>query len=694
MRNRSFILTLFLFGQISLSFAQKTDPVKQQCILLKKAFEKNHYSPLPFDDKLSGNIFRSFIKSLDPRGVYFTVTEIEKLKAIRFSIDDDISGSGWSFLPETLNLYRLRLLETEKELDRLLLKPINFSIPESIVLTNSDTILFPLNNEESIKKWNRAIKYQALWQLLEEEEKKAKTFDQKKAEEQIRARVIQREKRAIRRILDASEGFEKHVGNLFLNAIATTFDPHSNYFSERDWEAFEKSLSTEGMSFGWTLKENEAGEVVIAALTPGGAAWKTNELHKGDKLLSVKLNGKNAIELSETDLEEVDDLLESSTEKLTVTVKKQDGIIKTVALKKELATIDENIVKSFILEGEKRIGYISLPGFYSEWENSSGHGCSNDVAREIVKLKKEKIDGLILDIRYNGGGALHEGSNLAGIFINEGPLFILQERDHKPQIMKDANRGTVYDGPLLVMINGQSASASEILGSTLQDFNRAVIVGSRSFGKATGQGIIPVDSTIQPVNSRLKGPIIKITEMKLYRITGKSIQQKGITPDIQFPDLYEAMNYKESSMTFSLPKDSIAKKVTFSKLPPLPLAPLAEKSKARLSLNHAFKAVDSLREVVGAFYNENTARTIPLKLDEFRKWNSEYNKLYKSFENIEAKENKAYKVENTKLDSEIMKVDGFTKENNDTLKDGLSKDIYLIESYFVINDLINLSIKN
>jgi carboxyl-terminal processing protease len=681
-------------NQISLSNAQKPDPIKRETILLKKAFEKNHYSPLPFDDKLSENIYKNFIKSLDPRGIYFTTSEIEKLNSFRLAIDDDINGNTWKFLPEVQNLYKQRLLQTEKELDKLLMKPLNFSILESIILTKADTVFFAFNNDEFIKKWIRDIKYQALWQLIEEEEKTQKTFDLRKAEEQIRTRVIQREKRTIRRILEAPEGFEKHLGNLFLNSIATCFDPHSNYFSDKDWEAFEKSLSTEALSYGWTLKENEAGEVVISGLTPGGAAWKTNELHKGDKLVSLKLNDKNPIEIVESNLEELEELLEIASEKLVVTVRKQDGIIKTVSLKKELASIDENIVKSFILDGEKRIGYISLPGFYSEWENSSGHGCSNDVAREILKLKKERIDGLILDIRYNGGGALHEGTNLAGIFINEGPLFVLQEKDHRPQVMKDANRGTVYDGPLVLMINGQSASASEILGSTLQDFNRAVIVGSRSFGKATGQGIIPVDSTVRPLNSKLKGPVIKITEMKLYRITGKSIQQKGIAPDVQLPDLYEGMNYRESAMPFSLPNDSIAKKVPFNKLHPLPLAQLSEKSKARLTKEQSFKSVDSLRKIVAEVYNEKMEKSIPLNLSEFKKWNDEYNKLYKSFENIEARENKAFKVMNTQYDSEIIKVDGFTKETNETLKESLFKDIYLIESYHIIKDLIDLSIQN
>jgi C-terminal peptidase prc len=243
----------------------------------------------------------------------------------------------------------------------------------------------------------------------------------------VRQKIGQIEKRNIRRILDHPGGFEEYVGTLFLKAVTLCHDPHTNYLSKTDWQNYEGALSRESLSFGVDLDETDEGAVTIARLVPGGPAWKSNELHKGDVLLALRWGGKNPVDLAGADLEEVEGLLQSSNaDRLEITVQKTNGMVKTVALLKEKIREEENVVKSFILKGDKKIGYISLPGFYTEWESRTGQGCANDVAKEIVKLQKEKVEGLILDIRYNGGGSLGEGVDLAGIFIDQGPMCVMK----------------------------------------------------------------------------------------------------------------------------------------------------------------------------------------------------------------------------------------------------------------------------
>jgi len=267
----------------------------------------------------------------------------------------------------------------------------------------------------------------------------------------------------------------------------------------------------------------------------------------------------------------------SNHDKAVFKVKKADGTIREVTLWKETVedTQDNNKVKSFLLKGSKTFGYLSLPAFYEDWENGSGvNGCANDVAKEIVKLKKENIAGLILDIRYNGGGSMQEAVELAGIFIDAGPVGQYKAKDAQVITVKDANRGTIYDGPLMVLVNGYSASASEVIAGTLQDYNRAVIVGSPTYGKATAQVILPMDTTITldtDVSSIKTSNYIKITVSQLYRITGKTAQATGVIPDVLLPDVLDAQNNKEVDEPFALQSKVIDANKYYKALPPLPI---------------------------------------------------------------------------------------------------------------------------
>jgi carboxyl-terminal processing protease len=356
---------------------------------------------------------------------------------------------------------------------------------------------------------------------------------------------------------------------------------------------------------------------------------------------------------------------------------------------------EESYVRSFVLAGKNRIGYLSLPDFYTRWGNEGeGSRCANDVAKEILKLKKEKIDGLILDVRYNGGGSLQEAVALAGIFIDEGTLGFLKDRQ-KTIPLKDINRGTIYDGPLLVMVNGQSASASEFLAAALQDYHRAMIVGSRTFGKASAQNIFPLDRT-QNLSSleNIKNYIgyATITTDKLYRATGKSAQGYGVEPDIALPDIFELLDYHEAELPFALPADTLARKSYLKTLPPIPLRELQERTRARLDQREPFR---ELKSILASFAERDFDDEEPVALkwqaitDAQQQKKIQEEKLKKTF----FAEGNSYQVSNTTLDMQRMSIDGYAKEINTLWTHKLMNDLYLDESFQIICDYIERSKK-
>ncbi|MCU0353794.1 MAG: carboxy terminal-processing peptidase, partial [Cytophagales bacterium] len=590
----------FLFPTVV--YAQRPVSWQEQAIALRKLLETKHYSPQAVDDRFSAQLLARFLKTLDPSGLYFTAADGKQLTAFQTQLDDELRGNGWKFLPLATGLYQKRLSQAEQTVAALTKSPFVFSAAETIDFGRFDTdsLTFVATEAEQTQRWGKWLKFRTLADMTATQpDLPNSSLDKLTAREPAaRAKVRTIEQRNLRRLLNHPAGFEALVAGFFLNAIGECFDPHTRYFSNNGREDFQAALSTETLSVGIDLDEDDDGNVVIAHLVPGGPAWQSNELHKGDVLTQLKRPGQNAVDLAGAEADEVAEMLAASkTDKLELTVRKADGLEKTVSLVPAKIRADENIVKSYILKGDLKIGYISLPGFYTEWEDfEAGLGCANDVAKEIVKLKQANVEGLILDIRYNGGGSLREGLALAGIFIDEGPLALMQETGGKPVLMKDMNRGTLYDGPMAVMVNGHSASASELLAGTLQDYNRAVIVGSTTYGKATGQQVLPIDPAVNaaaPGHSKVKSDwgFAKVTLSKLYRVTGKSAQRQGVVPHVAQPDVFETLGQRESNQPTALPADSVNKKVVFAALKPLPVADLNQRSQARMSADESFRAV-------------------------------------------------------------------------------------------------------
>ena len=446
------------------------------------------------------------------------------------------------------------------------------------------------------------------------------------------------------------------------------------------------------MKYGFGMKETDEGDFVIISVVPGSPAWNCGSIHVNDKLLTIKPGNDSAINMNHTSRNELDSAFADDKQQLELTIQSADGKISTVKLQKELINNEENIVKGYILEQEsKKTGYISLPSFYTGWDDDEGSSCANDVAKEIVKLKKDRIDALLIDLRYNGGGSVQEAIELAGIFIDAGPLSLEKDKDGKVVILKDPARGTIYDGPLGVMINGQSASASELVAGTLQDYNRAVIIGSNSFGKATMQAVLPMDTTLilekatgnESYNE--KNGFVKITLGKLYRITGNTNQLNGVSPDVVLPDAIQSLDYTERSMPFAMPSDTVMKHVVYTPLKPLAIAQLAAQSKQRVAASAYFNEVNKLAL---ALKSDNENQTIPLQWDAYLRWRDEQN-----MDLIQNEKNNTplFTVANSAFDNKLLELDAYQKEMSSHVKKEIMKDAYIEEAVRIMADFMRLN---
>ena len=700
---RKLILPLIIVSTINISIAsaQTNTSFAKQAIILKKMLDKYHYDPITLNDAASADIFEIFLKSLDPYRMYFTDKDITVLKAYEKKIDNEILDQSDKFLIKTTKLFKQRLIETDTLIGTLLQQPFDYSENDTLILTRKDTLYFTKDDVDKTIIWKKWLKYQILYFLYTPTKTVDSTFSLTTKEllikePEIRNKIKIKDKRSIKKILENPMGYENYVASLYLNAIANRYDPHTVYFTKNDQENFKAALSPEGLSYGITFKENDNGDVYIAQLAAGGPAWKSNVLHAGDILVKIKFPEIDAFELSYSSIYEVESLLASSpSKKMEITVTTASGQYNTVTLYKEKIRLDDNLVKSYILKGEKKIGYISLPDFYSNWGNTQVSGCASDIAKEIIKLKKEDIDGLILDIRFNGGGSMKEALDLAGIFIDEGPLCIYGEKSGKTTTDKDYNRGSIYNGPLVLMVNGYSASASELLSSVLQDYNRAVIVGNKTFGKASVQMVLPLDTNLNIYNTLNKENdselgYVSVTIEKFYRITGASHQKIGVIPDVKLTDLFFSDKYyAESKFHFALDNDSVKKRVYFNKLPQLPINELSDLSQIRMKSDTFFRKINKTYDSIAKLLEND--KIVLLNIDSFRKKEKGSFQFVYNFQDFTKRLSPSYVVINNKYDNQMLQSDDIWKESNAVFLKSIREDIYIDESYKIIKDLIGLN---
>ncbi|HEX8039342.1 MAG TPA: carboxy terminal-processing peptidase [Chryseosolibacter sp.] len=688
------LVLILIWPGLTASAQQQKRNIRQEINWLRKSLLENHVEPKVIDDKFSADLFDKLLDDLDPDKIFFTSAEVTSLQGFRSLLDDEVNGKNTGFLDQLQARYKYGLQRSRKLIDGLLSSPLDWNKKEMF-----DPVAGWSGDEHKLEERHRQwLKSQILARLGEMMDRDSVTeegFFQKHlsaAVDYVRLSSL----RPIARLLKDPYVYGNEMTDTFLQTFAGIFDPHSTFFSTRQYDDFVAALSTEDYHFGFTLDENGKGQVVISALAPGGAAWKSGMLHASDRLLAIKWPGEERIDVSAMNLDDVIEMFATADDSnLEMTVRSVDGTEKQVVLQKEKLEQDENIVESFVLRGEITAGYIYLPDFYTRWDDGQEGGrCANDVAKEIIRLKKEGIEGLILDLRFNGGGSLYEAQAMAGIFIDEGPLAMMRTRDKKVVTVKDMNRGTIYDGPLVIMVNGNSASASEVLAASIQDYNRGLIVGSQTYGKATGQNLLPLDQPTPPsqpkTNMESKTGYVKVTTERLYRVTGKSAQGKGVSPDVVMPDIFDALDLHEAQYPFALKADSISANAYFKPLKPIDKKELQAKSRERLKTSAPFNELQQTLSWIDERLKK-TNEPQPLSWEAYLADRKELLKYdISTGVKVESPE-KIYEVSNGASKETRLMVDDYARDLNVRWLKILSEDIYLQETYQVLRDQILLT---
>ncbi|MBS1918411.1 MAG: PDZ domain-containing protein [Bacteroidetes bacterium] len=683
----SFLLTIQLT-------AQSSAKAVNDAYLISRMVEKFHVQPRPLDDEMSAAIFDHLLESLDDGRIFFTLEDYTKLIPYRLKIDDEIKNKQGAFLQMLITTYKLRLQQADTMTDNICKKPFNFSIKEKLTITEDTS--YPSGLTGMHNKLYKYLKLEVLNALIAVTTNpdlhislSKKTTDS--LEPILRKKANRSIQRLVNRVLQSPQGVENIIGNIYCQSLASCYDPHTAYFPPDVKTAFESMLGNKPLEFGFSLNEDEDGNPQIGHLQPGSPAFASGQINEGDKILSIKWDNKDAIDVSDAGIEELNHILAASGgDRVTITVRKTDGTTKQVTLHKEKVDADDeddNKVKGFLLKGNKTVGYISLPDFYSDWEDNSGvNGCANDVAKEIIKLKKENIEGLILDLRYNGGGSVKEAVELAGIFIDAGPVAQIKSRETKTLTLKDVNRGTIFDGPLVVLVNGSSASASELVAGTLQDYNRALIVGSPTYGKATGQVVLPMDTTVtlETYNGKTEAAsYIKVTTMKLYRVTGKTAQTHGVVPDIALPDPAEVSSEREANEKFALPSTPIDANKYYQPLAPLPVATIAAAIKPQIDTSAYFQAT---AQYIKQMQKAGQKKDISLFIEDAKQKPAE--KPQPPDQSDYTDNSHTFTVVNHLYEQRRIQANKNLVDANEELKENLTNDPYIKAGFIIINAMI------
>lgn len=680
------ILLMYLYPFLTLSaVGQSLDNKATDAYLVSRMVEKFHVQPRPLDKTMSAAIYARMLQALDGQHIFFTQEDLRQLSAYRYKLDEEVLGRQTHYLQLVTNLYQHRLMQVDTMVDRLAARPFTFSGPEKLTAMEDST--YAADETALRTKIYKLMKLSVAMRLADRIITAGGKADPKlvdSLEPKLRKRAVVSIKRTIRRLLQSPTGIGNMIGIVYCQALAECYDPHTAYFSPDEKADFESSLGNKPLSYGLTLREDEDSHAVVGRLIPGGPAFQSGGLNEGDRILAVRWDTRDPIDVSDATAGELQRILsDEGGNRLTLDVKKSDGTTRQVSLQKQKVSMsaveeEEDRVNGFLLKGAKStVGYISLPAFYSDWEDSKGvNGCANDVAKEILKMKKENIGALILDLRYNGGGSMQEAVALAGLFIDAGPVGQIKSKDEKIFTLKDINRGTVWDGPLLVLVNGGSASASEMVAGTLQDYNRALILGSPTYGKATAQIVLPMDTTVDLSHfnpGTTAGSYIKVTTSKLYRINGTTAQVRGIRPDIELPDPPEAKTPRESDEQFALPPTPIEANKYYHALPTLPVAAeqgiASQAITASVYFQHALHAGPSTKKTtVDRSLNINDIIAEKMK-------NKGTGDAFK-IEN-----NNIFTVANPAYENQRLQSDAAMKEMNEERKNDVLQDPYLMVTY-------------
>ena len=690
----SFLIFSLLLVSWKFSEVKFDDPNKDKLLieLLKYVLDKGHYQSLDINDELSKKVYNSYLDMIDPQKKYFLSSDLREFKKFEKLIDDQWLSYDLAFFNLTHTRLIQRINEVELFLPSLFNSTFEFDTDENINV-DFENLTFSKNNKERKERWRKQLKFSML-DLYD-----IKILDQEKSIKSNKDYVVKSEpqllKESLKIVNDNINDIFDQMNDLqrkdwfsnYVNSFVSQYDPHTTYFKPEDKDRFDVNISGRFDGIGARLQKRDGG-IEIVQIILGGPLWKDKKIEAGDEIIKVGEPGKDPINVIGMRIDDAIKLIKGpkgTIVELTVR-RKTDNEIKTFPIIRDEVVLEESYAKStLIMKDNKTFGLITLPKFYVDFNDSKEINCATDVKNEIINLKKEGIEGLVLDLRNNGGGALQTVVDMTGLFIKTGPIVQVKSIGNRKKVLYDKDPSLLWDGPLVILVNQMSASASEIMAAALQDYERAVVIGSNNtFGKGTVQNVLDLNRFLS--NSDFDLGALKITTEKFYRINGGSVQLKGVESDIVTPNTYSHIDIGEADEKNPLKWDQIDK-ASYRKWDGYyNLESVINDSKLRVSKNELFNLIDQNAKW---FSERRENKSYSLKYDTFKNEQKKNKLKLKKFDKVKDYNNNLRFNLLSDQSLNIKDTDEY-KENRKRWHNSLRSDIYVNES---INVLLNLKTK-
>lgn len=687
----NFLAPLLFIFSLLLSFntvANNNDPKDKVLLtILRYVLTEGHYHPQVIDDAFSEKVYNNFLTRLDPSKRYFLQSDINEFSKYKTSIDDQIKGEDLTFFFLVYERFKQRSNESKVFYKDILSKPFNFNLNETLNI-DYEKGSYANNNKELYNVWRKQLKINTLSRVYD---KIVEDKDKIKEDATFKARPLTEIE------LDSRESVSKNMDEFyvrfdeleysdwfstFINCITEQFDPHTTYFDPAFKKKFDQTMSGKLEGIGARLqKQNEYTKVV--ELISGGPAWKQGELEVGDLIIKVAQGDEEALDIVGMRLDDAIEFIKGKKgTEARLTVKKIDGTTKVISIIRDVVELEETFVKSSIVKKDgKSFGVIDLPKFYIDFGEKNYRNSTTDMAKEIERLKKQNVEGLVLDLRNNGGGSLKTAIEISGLFIDKGPVVQVKYRDADAQVKKDTDTKIQWDGPLVVLVNELSASASEIFAAAMQDYKRAIIIGGKqTYGKGTVQSVLDLNryhNLDQDIGA------LKMTIQKFYRINGGSNQLEGVHSDVKLPSRYSYLEIGERDLDNAL---------KFDKVPPANYTPwnnytnfenVINNSKKRIATNKTFRLIDDNAKWLKKSQDDTT---IYLNLEAYKKDLSSHEKETLKYKSIsEYTTNLDYISPN--YEKPLIESSENLGAKRKAWHKNLKKDIYMEEAINVLSEL-------
>ncbi|WP_158974463.1 carboxy terminal-processing peptidase [Cellulophaga sp. L1A9] len=696
MKNKlAYALLMMLFAVASCSFTNKSfendDKDKLLLDLITYVLEKGHYDPKNIDDDFSVEVFEDFINGLDPTKRYFLESDVKDFEQYKFQIDDQIKNTDITFFNAVYERLMIRMKDAKGIYKEVLEDPFDYSAKENIDM-DYEKQTFVASRADLKERWRKQLKYATLGnydskiKIAEKDNKKK--INLKEAEKE--ARVDTEE--TLDEFFDFVSDLERKDWFVqYINTIVEEFDPHTYYFAPEEKEKFDTRMSGKFEGIGARLQKKQDG-VKIVEIISGGPVWRDRQIEVGDEIIKVGQHGGTPVNIVEMRLDDAIKLIKGAKGTVVdLTMRKVDGTTEVISITRDVVEIEETFAKSAnIIKGNEKFGIINLPQFYVSFDDYEGErNAASDVAKEVERLKEEGAEGLILDLRDNGGGSLKTVVEMAGLFIKNGPIVQVRSNDDQKEVHDDIDDRIQWDGPLVILVNELSASASEILAAAMQDYKRAVVIGSKqTFGKGTVQNVIPLDRIVRS-NEHGDLGAIKLTTQKFYRINGGSTQLEGVKSDVVVPDKYSYIDLGERDQQNPLGWDKISPADYTPWDGHIDYESTIANSNKRMAKNPQIKLIEENAKWLKEQQNENVVSLNYIDYKEDEAKSIEKSKYFKTLSDYDSK----LTFESLKYEESLFTKDSVLRQKRKRWHEDLVKDVYVEEAVNVLEDLKGNSLK-